>query len=612
MLILRLWRSQPGKYFCISTKSAAKKWRDTFFARDELSEVTDFIERNKDKDIYFCPHGFTQKQRLEKYAVMPTLLWADLDEADPREVEIKPTIAIESSPGRFVGLWIIDKPLDEKETNQRLTYFLGADKGGWDMTQVLRVPGTTNYKYQSTPSVRTLWIDGPQYTLKEILKKLPRKEESDDDGDVSEIYRKYEKDFPPWVRRELLNGRPTPNKRSEMMWKLNHTLLECGVSTEDCFQLLRASPWNKFKGRDHQLRKEIERSTGKKFKSKKKDREEAKSNDYHFLTRSMDEVEEENIDWIWYPYLARGELSILEGDPNIGKSYLAQMLSIHLVDGKRLPSVKRLPIVQGKVAYFDMENSAGSITKKRLVMNGCENLSDFYQEEEPFSIDDTEKLEAVFDAIENLKPALVVFDTLNTYIGRADIHKSSESQQAFATFRNIAKRFDCAVLVLRHLTKGSKEQALYRGQGSIAFAGLARVVMTVGAMPDDADTRVMAVTKLNIARKPKALTYSITELPDTVKSRDRSKFDWGEFVDLTSDDIIGQQAKPSNEREDAKKFLEDQLADGPVESKRLETIAEGRSISWRTVQRAADGLGVVRKARGFGSSKTSMWSLPAK
>src|SRR5690348_2976608 len=104
MLITRLWQNQPGNYFCISTKSATKKWRDVFFHKDELKDVDAFVERNNDKDIYFCPHGFSKKYRQKPYAMPPKMFWADLDERDPRKIKIKPTIAIESSPGRYVGL----------------------------------------------------------------------------------------------------------------------------------------------------------------------------------------------------------------------------------------------------------------------------------------------------------------------------------------------------------------------------------------------------------------------------------------------------------------------------------------------------------------------------
>lgn len=615
MIIDRLWKSQPGKYFCLATKNANGKWQEHFFSRSEIGGVREFIEDNKDKDIWFCPHGFSQKRRLKENAVPGSLLWADLDEADPNKIKPRPTIAIESSPGRFVGLWTINGTMTES-MNRRLTYLVGADKSGWDFTQVLRIPGTTNYKYQSMPRVRMLWMDGPSYSLKEIENLLPDEEEdegSGEEGDAAEIFKRYEKSLPAWCRRELLNGKPSPGTRSEMIWKIGQTLIESGISREEAFVLLKASPWNKFKGRrgeDQQLRREVDKAVNRHLKGGGAQKKEEK-NGYKFLMESMDQVEEENIDWIWYPYLARGELTILEGDPGLGKSYLAQMVAGAICDGEKLPAVKKLPTVSGIVAYFDIENSAGSVTKKRLTENNVKKLSNFFQDEQPFSIDNVERLEEVYEAIEKRRPTLVVFDTLNTYIGKADVHKSSESQQAFGTFRDIAKRFNCSVLVLRHLTKSSKERALYRGQGSIAFAGLARVVMTVGSMPDDPETRVMAVTKINVTRPPKALTFRITALPDTLSSQDRSKFSWGEFVDLTSDDIIGGgEHAGKSDRDDATQFLKDILDDGPLELRKVERMAEARSLSVRTVHRAADEIGVVKKVSGFGKEKHSTWSLP--
>jgi hypothetical protein len=379
-----------------------------------------------------------------------------------------------------------------------------------------------------------------------------------------------------------------------------------------CFTLLRASPWNKFN--DAQLEKEIERGGGNKLKTKKK--KPTARPDYKFLAHSLEDVEAANIDWIWYPYIARSELTIIEGDPGVGKSYMAQMMCAAIADGKRLPSVKKgMARVQGKVAYFDLENDAGTVTKKRLVTNGCRTLSNYIQEEEPFSIDNEEKVEEVEDAIERIKPAVVVFDTLNTYIGGADTHKASEAQQAIGWFKLLAKRFNCSVVVLRHLTKGSRDgKALYRGQGSISFSGMARVVMSVGTMPDDPETRVMAITKINVARPPKALTFTITALPDTLKENDRSKFEWGDFVDISSDEFIGAVPKIGekklDETDDAAKFLRKALKGGSVDYKKLERTAEGRSISGKSLSRAADTLGVRKTVRGFGKDKRAMWSMP--
>jgi hypothetical protein len=116
---------------------------------------------------------------------MPTMLWADMDGADPRELRLPPTIALESSPGRYVGLWLTDNVVTE-QLNKRLAYSIGADKSGWDLTQVLRMPGTINYKYASRPRVQLLWDNGFKYRVSELENELPQIERRERRADTRE------------------------------------------------------------------------------------------------------------------------------------------------------------------------------------------------------------------------------------------------------------------------------------------------------------------------------------------------------------------------------------------------------------------------------------------
>lgn len=657
-IITRLWSKQPGKYFCISSKNSRGVWRDNFFSKDQViaGAADAFVKEHHECDLYFCPTGFKERRRSADGVMFPKMLWADLDEANPWDIKksLRPTIAIESSPGRFVGLWIIDK-VHNNDINRALTYFVGADKGGWDATQVLRIPGTLNYKYSSMPRVRIAWADGDEHRLEDIAKSIKYVKGSSRSGSgsrgggatgadmsavangaglggsVAATYRRWEKKLPQWARRGLMGGKVdvVKGKRSEMFWKLANTLTERGLPYEDKYVLLRASPWNKFIGRDEQLHRELAKIMDIKLGAGsggggggemnghwRSEEDDEKDEGYQWLSKPMDQVEEENIDWIWYPYLARGELSILEGDPGLGKSYMAQMVAGSLCDGRTLPNVTETGIdvgkwggVQGKVVYFDIENSAGSVTLKRLRGNGFKRLGNYIQEEQVFSIDDEERLEEIHEALERVRPVLVVFDTINTYLGKADAFKGHEAQQAFVKFREIAKRFNCAVLVLRHLTKGTKERALYRGQGSIAFAGLARVVMTVGVMPSDEETRVMAVTKLNVTVKPPALTFTIEGRPDQGGERDRSRFKWGEYVEISSEDILQPsdgEGKKNNAH--AQTMLKEWLSGGEIELHKVENFGESHGISKPQLRRAARELGIVRDHNK--ENGNWYWSLP--
>lgn len=617
LLQVKLWKKQPGKYFCISTKSASGTWVDNWFSRNEFDKIPDFINDNRDKDIYACPHGFSSKVRQKAYALDPKLLYADLDAADPRTLELKPTIAIESSPGRFVGYWYTDLECSE-QLNRRLSYSIGADVSGWDRTQVLRFPGTRNYKYDTTPRVRILWSDGPTYEVHRLEKMIPelKKVSGEEINDnASRIFKRYENKLPRWARRELIHGKPQSGKRSEVLWKLQNVLLEAGMSRDEAFDLLWVCPWNKFRDRANgvdQLWRELDKSLEQHFDSwSAKDEKEDDPTAFNPLPRSIADVEVENIDWIVPGWFARREMTIVEGDPGLGKSYFVQMIAMHLADGKYIPSETEYTPQQGRIAYFDTENTASTVTKMRLVENGIECQENYWQGEDPFSIDDPEKWNRVMEVLEDFRPIMVVFDTINIYIGGADTHKSSETQQALSEIKRIGSRFNCSVVVLRHLTKSKgSEKALYRGQGSIAFTGVARVVLTVGLSPDDSDTRVVACTKNNISKPPRSFTYRIDSLPDTPKLKNRSKLTWGDFVDLTADEIIAVIPTKNGDKETAIKWLADQLSTKDLEGSRIERMAEARGINKSTLARAAEQLGVIKKSEGFGKQKKSMWSLP--
>jgi hypothetical protein len=236
-MITDLWRQQAGKYFCISSKTSEGRWFDKLFRRSQLDKVADYVRERRDRNVYFCPHGFSERHRLKQFAVMPTLLWSDMDERDPRDIELKPTIAIESSPGRHVGLWLTDDVVTE-ELNERLAKYLGDKQGGWDLTQVLRLPGTINYKYAAMPRVRVLWRDGPTYSVRDLSRTLPklekRKAATGGGVPVERLMR--------WASVRTCMGKAVKGQRSTMIARLIYALDDKGCSRDGIAWALMRCP----------------------------------------------------------------------------------------------------------------------------------------------------------------------------------------------------------------------------------------------------------------------------------------------------------------------------------------------------------------------------------
>lgn len=652
-----IWNDQPGDYFFFSTKSPSGKWNDHFVTRKQVKDIARMIEEHEDKNLYFCPHGFRKPRRTKENAVPPKLLFSDMDEVDPRRTKPRPTIAIQSSPNRYVGLWRTDKPITE-ELNKRLAYSIGADKSGWDFSQVLRIPGTRNFKYQGEPRVKLLWSDGPKYKIAELEATVPEMKDEESGGineDAAAVFKKWQRKMSFDTRALLLQKKaPAPGKRSEVLFKLGNELLELGMDEDEALVLLMNCVWNKFAnyrdGGEQAIRRQLTKSVGKSFGSKKttakksnkdtkREREQLADEEVDELweaavqidengvlmlhTVSLEEAEERNIDWVYYPYFAKGELTIVEGDPQVGKSYFVQMVSKAICDGSKLPCVRPYVRQTGKVLYFDMENDPGSVTKKRMKWNGMKNYSNFLQVPAMFSVHDPQARRAVYNLIERERPLVIVFDTLMTYLGKTDVHKSSEASQVAAWFRQLAKRYGCAVIALRHLTKNSKGSALHRGQGSASFVGMARFVVTVGYHPEDIDVRVAALTKAsNISKDNKVVSYTIEGLPDTLQEQDRSQLVWQDLIEMNADEML--QANSDPEKLKAKKenvyeaWLKQIMEDeGRIEArvlfKRAEAWAQKEGHTWnvKTLRRAAKKLNVEFEDSATKTGRTSFWIAPA-
>ncbi len=145
----------------------------------------------EEREVYFCAHLLTAPKRIKNNAAPVLSLWGDLDGAPVPNGSLKPTAVVESSPGKYHVYWRLDTeipPETAEDLNTRIAGEIGADPSGFDLTQLLRVPGTVNHKYKEKPLVRLIGLDGTRsYSatgLDELLPapEKPKAEHKPDDG----------------------------------------------------------------------------------------------------------------------------------------------------------------------------------------------------------------------------------------------------------------------------------------------------------------------------------------------------------------------------------------------------------------------------------------------
>lgn len=257
----KVWSEQGTGFGFVCVRSGPTSWQDRAFKiPDELEEIT--IPPLEQGDIYFSPNLYKRPKRRQELVLDSCFLYADLDPVDPWAIddEYEPSIAWESSPGRYQALWRIGQHLTPSThgfLNKRLTYFLKADRGGWDATQVLRLPGTVNHKYDDRPPVTLLWFNTAHQRRdwRPIVEyQLPRAKFPKATGRPVKL-----KDLPAGLRGKL-QAKSANGDRSKVLWRLERQLLQAGYSEHQVFYLVKGTVWNKFAPDDERLRQEITRA----------------------------------------------------------------------------------------------------------------------------------------------------------------------------------------------------------------------------------------------------------------------------------------------------------------------------------------------------------------
>lgn len=133
-------------------------------------------EAAEDRDLYHCGHLVKRWRRRKADAMPLAALYADLDTGLSDHALVIPSALVESSPGHYQAYLRLTRrvaPADGADLNRRLAQSLHGDPGGWDLTQLFRVPSTVNHKYGERPLVRLVALTGQVYEPAELDRLLP-------------------------------------------------------------------------------------------------------------------------------------------------------------------------------------------------------------------------------------------------------------------------------------------------------------------------------------------------------------------------------------------------------------------------------------------------------
>jgi hypothetical protein len=336
----------------------------------------------------------------------------------------------------------------------------------------------------------------------------------------------------------------------------------------------------------------------------------------------VSDVETERVAWLWRGWLAQGKLSVLDGDPGLGKSAVVLDIAARESTGRPFPDGSECEAGAGGVVILSAEDGLADTIKPRLEAAGADtsrisSLGTVWEgkggrrHERTLSL--PEDIPLIEREIRRVEAKLVIVDPLMAFLPKKiDAHKDQDVRRALAPFASMAERTGAALLVVRHLSKSEGSSPIYRGGGSIGIIGAARMGALVAKDPRDGEHRVLAPTKNNLAVHPKSLIYTLEEADNGAV-----RVIWaGESEYSASELLQSVRVERADARREAEDFLETLLPDGPVPKAVVEEEAKAANISPSTLRRAKTSLGVVAaRENQLGGERGAgrwVWNLPAR
>lgn len=496
---------------------------------EDRAEIVSHLRDNlsKKRDVYWCPSLFEFPQRRSDVAMDEHCLWADLDEVDPRELALQPTIAWESSPDRYQALWIAEEgdfqgaswPGNE---NQRLTYDIGADPSGWDTTQLLRLPGWPNFKPEraeanggKAPSGKLLWNSGPRYTIEEfsdlpevkgvVNSELTEALESEVDSvDRHKVIARIKIKL-NHTARELLGAREVSGDRSSQMWYLMRCLADAGASVTEIVAIVRPTVWNKFHDRGDEMKRLINEAS-KAVSNRSEETVEELQEESERKTPQRLGTLLRNIKrpvWLVEGVLTEGACGFIAGEPKTWKSWVGYDLAMSVATGADflghfgvrnpgpvlyIQEEDPLPVLKTRGAKIWAGKQTDKLTldseggiywlPAKAERSFDPDINAYVQQGVTISdeawqlwLDETLELgmEQLANGLNNEPYRLMVIDTLMMTAGDVDENRAQEmTTKIFRPLKVMARKHNTAVQVVHHLGKSDKSRMGQRMLGSVA------------------------------------------------------------------------------------------------------------------------------------------------
>lgn len=325
--------------------------------------------------------------------------------------------------------------------------------------------------------------------------------------------------------------------------------------------------------------------------------------------RPLASYESKKVQWEWEPYVPKGMITMITGDPGSLKSYLTQALCALVTLGESMDGTPRKP---GDCLYLTNENDPECVLRPRFdALGGDPNrihlLADGLQKngkEHQLTLADLDILE---DMLRARRYRILVVDPIQSYLGSGvDAWRSNQTRPVLDGLGRLTRQYNVSTIVIRHARKSGGSRAIHRGLDSIDFTGAARSELLVGCSADGKE-RAMIHIKSNVGPLGRPMAFEI--LPGGPAGH----FQFLGESNLTAADLSEPEKGKDSVLDSAKEFLREMLGEGELSWAEIEKERKIRGFANKTLQRAKTALGVTsRQYRDKEGRRQWLWVAPAE